>query len=117
MKFISSTLLALALSFSALAMPTDGTSPVANALSKRSEKCTINGDGSRCRRSPSTSADIIGQFAVGATPTFSCWTTGTTVDGSDIWDRTTITIGGSAVTCYVSDTLVDLPCPGGIPHC
>jgi hypothetical protein len=29
-----------------------------------------------------------------------------------IWDRTTITIGGSAVKCFVSDTLVALPCPG-----
>ncbi|KAJ7937034.1 hypothetical protein B0H13DRAFT_1943954 [Mycena leptocephala] len=118
MKFISSTLITLALSaLAALAMPMDGTSH-ANALEKRaSEKCRIVADGSRCRRSASTSADIIGQFAVGATPTFTCSTTGTTVDGSNIWDRTTITIGGSAVKCFVSDTLVALPCPGGLPPC
>ncbi|KAJ7682053.1 hypothetical protein DFH06DRAFT_286276 [Mycena polygramma] len=110
MQFISSTLIALALStLAALAAP--------NALEKKAEKCRIVADGSRCRRSASTSADIIGQFAVGATPTFSCYTTGTTVDGSNIWDRTTINIGGSAVQCFVSDTLVALPCPGGLPHC
>ncbi|KAJ6460106.1 hypothetical protein C8R47DRAFT_1327767 [Mycena vitilis] len=145
MQFISSTLIALALSTLAVQhfaepepelprsvrfssssnrksepnFPTtiDAVLAAPNTLEKKSEKCRIVSDGSRCRRSASTSADIIGQFAVGATPTFSCYTTGTTVDGSNIWDRTTITIGGSKVNCFVSDTLVALPCPGGLPHC
>lgn len=62
MKFISSTLIALALSaLTAVAMP--ATSP-ANALEKRSEKCRIVADGARCRRTPSSN-DIIGEFFTG----------------------------------------------------
>ncbi|KAJ6567604.1 hypothetical protein DFH09DRAFT_1155853 [Mycena vulgaris] len=113
MKFISSTLITLALStIAALAVPT---SP-ANALQKRSEKCRITGDGSRCRRTPHTNADIIGEFALGATPTFTCFSVGDPV-GNGNWDRTTITIKGTAIPCFVSDSLVALPCPNELPKC
>ncbi|KAJ6567605.1 hypothetical protein DFH09DRAFT_1155859 [Mycena vulgaris] len=114
MKFISSTLITLALStIAALAVPT---SP-ANALQKRSEKCRITTDSSRCRRTPHLNADIIGQFSIGATPTFTCVSTGDPVNGVTNWDRTTITIKGTAIPCFVSDTLVALPCPNGLSTC
>ncbi|KAJ7855245.1 hypothetical protein B0H13DRAFT_2673203 [Mycena leptocephala] len=115
MKFISSTLITLALSaLAALAMP--ATSP-ANALEKRAEKCEIVVDAAPCSRSPSLSADIIGEFFIGDTPTFSCFAIGESADGSRVWDRTTKLIGDVAVECFVPDALVALPCPGGLPEC
>ncbi|KAF8186985.1 hypothetical protein K438DRAFT_1765141 [Mycena galopus ATCC 62051] len=115
MKFISTTLITLALSvIAAFAVP--ATSPV-NTLEKRSEKCKIVANGARCRKSPSTSATIFGEFFTGDEPTFSCFSIGTSVSGSTVWDRTTVTLASGTVECFVSDTLVALPCPGGLPEC
>ncbi|KAJ7256625.1 hypothetical protein C8J57DRAFT_1235483 [Mycena rebaudengoi] len=106
MKFISSTLITLALSaLAAVAVP--ATSP-ANELERRAEACRVRVDGARCRRTPSSS-DIIGEFFTGNTPTFTCKSTGPTVSG------TKTTIGG--VACFVSDSLLDLPCPNNLPAC
>ncbi|KAJ7682064.1 hypothetical protein DFH06DRAFT_1314298 [Mycena polygramma] len=116
MKFISSTFFSLTLA--ALVVATNNArSPPANALQKRSEKCSITGDGSRCRRSPSLSADVIGEFAIGTTQTFTCFSIGDSVEGDVVWDKTTVNIGGKAIPCFVSDTLTALPCPGGLPQC
>ncbi|KAJ6487899.1 hypothetical protein C8R45DRAFT_260526 [Mycena sanguinolenta] len=102
------TLFTLALCALAFAGPAP-----APEIEKRSEKCKIVGDGARCRRSASLDADIIGEFFVGDTPTFTC----TTLNSDGFWDRTTKTIHGSVVECFVSDTLVAAPCPGGLPDC
>ncbi|KAJ7197732.1 hypothetical protein GGX14DRAFT_667420 [Mycena pura] len=105
MKFISTPLFTLALAAFAVANPLE--------VEKRSEACVITGAGSRCRRSPNTSSDIIGEFQAGKSVTFSCTTTGPSVSGNTHWDRTTI--GG--VQCFVSDSLVAGPCPVGLPAC
>jgi hypothetical protein len=63
MKFLSSTLATLSLSIIA-ALATPETSP-AGALERRAQKCRVNADGARCRRTPSLSADAIGEFFVG----------------------------------------------------
>ncbi|KAJ7892888.1 hypothetical protein B0H14DRAFT_3427808 [Mycena olivaceomarginata] len=115
MKFLSSTLATLSLSIIA-ALATPETSP-AGALERRAQKCRVNADGARCRRTPSLSADAIGEFFVGDTPSFACFSIGDAVDGSTVWDRTTKTVGGSVVNCFISDTLIDLPCPGNLSQC
>ncbi|KAF7323628.1 Pc22g16310 protein [Mycena kentingensis (nom. inval.)] len=98
-----------------LAVLSAAASVTANPLEveKRAQACRITGDGARCRRSPNTGSDIIGQFGLGATPTFTCVSTGETVSGNSNWDRTTI----NGVACFVSDSLVALPCPGGLTGC
>ncbi|KAJ6502758.1 hypothetical protein C8R47DRAFT_1316743 [Mycena vitilis] len=117
MKLILSTFIALSMVASpALAVPTDS-SVLSNVFEKRSAKCRITGSGARCRRSASATADIIGTFSLGATPTFTCTTSGSTVGGTDLWDRTHITVGGSSVACYVSNSLVASPCPEAVPEC
>ncbi|KAJ7614275.1 hypothetical protein DFH06DRAFT_1484376 [Mycena polygramma] len=58
-------------------------------------------------RFPGTSGTVIGSFAVGENPTFACWSLGDVLNGDALWDRTTI----NGATCYVSDSLVSLPCP------
>ncbi|KAJ7796685.1 hypothetical protein B0H14DRAFT_2619664 [Mycena olivaceomarginata] len=104
MKLLSHAFVILALyALSSSASP--ATSP-ANVLEKRAEKCKIHGNLARCRRSASLSATIFGEFAAGTTHTFSCWTIGS--DGA----MTTITLKSGRVNCFVSDSLVALPCPG-----
>ncbi|KAJ7738124.1 hypothetical protein B0H16DRAFT_1570884, partial [Mycena metata] len=110
MKFVSSSLIALALSASVLGLPGQ------NIVEKRSLKCAITGNGARCRRTP-TSSDILGEFSIGDSPTFTCTKKGPSENGpsghNDVyWDRTTV----KGVACYVSDSLVALPCPG-LPAC
>ncbi|KAJ7631482.1 hypothetical protein B0H17DRAFT_1283539 [Mycena rosella] len=110
MKFVISSLIALALSATtALALPGK------NVVEKRSLKCAITGNGARCRRTP-TSSDILGEFFIGDSPTFTCTKKGLSENGpsghNDVyWDRTTV----KGVACYVSDSLVALPCPGEYP--
>ncbi|KAF5012846.1 hypothetical protein FDECE_1136 [Fusarium decemcellulare] len=59
----------------------------------------ISGDGVRCRTGPGTSYDIVRSFSKGADVTITCQTTGTSVNGHNIWDK--ISLG-----CYVSDYYV-----------
>ncbi|KAJ7030480.1 hypothetical protein C8F04DRAFT_1113148 [Mycena alexandri] len=111
MKLISSALITLVLSVtSTLALPGE------NIVTKRSKKCAITGNGARCRRTP-TSSDILGEFFIGDSPTFTCTTTGPSENGPSatddvFWDRTTV----NGVACFVSDSLVAAPCPV-LPDC
>ncbi|KAJ7464309.1 hypothetical protein B0H11DRAFT_2052066 [Mycena galericulata] len=112
MKLISSALITLVLSVTSILA-----FPGANVVKKRSEKCAILVNGARCRRTP-TSSDILGEFFIGDSPTFTCTTTGPsengpTITGDVFWDRTTV----NGVACYVSDALVAAPCPAGLPSC
>ncbi|KAJ7037298.1 hypothetical protein C8F04DRAFT_1093180 [Mycena alexandri] len=110
MKLISSALITLVLSVaSTLALPGEN-------IAKRSKKCAITGNGARCRRTP-TSSDILGEFFIGDSPTFTCTTRGPSENspsatGDDFWDRTTV----NGVACFVSDSLVAAPCPV-LPSC
>ncbi|KAJ7896369.1 hypothetical protein B0H14DRAFT_3853724 [Mycena olivaceomarginata] len=113
MKFISQTLVTLTL-YTLASSAAPATSP-ANVFEKRAESCTITADGARCRHSASSTATILGQFAIGTSHTFACQFTAS--DGSGVWDRTTITLGSGTVNCFVSDSLVALPCPIGLPAC
>ncbi|KAJ7899305.1 hypothetical protein B0H14DRAFT_2556866 [Mycena olivaceomarginata] len=75
MRVISSAFVILALSVtSILALPGE------NVPEKRSSACAITGNGARCRRTP-TSSDILGEFFIGQSPTFSCRTTGPSENG------------------------------------
>ncbi|KAJ7355311.1 hypothetical protein DFH08DRAFT_1052156 [Mycena albidolilacea] len=112
MKVISSAFITLALSVtSILALPGE------NVPEKRSSACAITGNGARCRRTP-TSSDILGEFFIGQSPTFSCRATGPSENGpsgtnDNTWDRTTV----NGVPCFVSDSLVAGPCPFVLPNC
>ncbi|MCJ1249402.1 hypothetical protein MMC30_006626 [Trapelia coarctata] len=61
--------------------------PGTKTLSARSARCTITADGVRYRTCPRTSCTAVGQYPIGTVLTFSCYTTGTTVNGDSIWDR------------------------------
>ncbi|KAJ6559573.1 hypothetical protein B0H19DRAFT_104164 [Mycena capillaripes] len=75
MKLISSALITLVLSVtSILALPDE------NIVEKRSPKCAITGNGARCRRTP-TSSDILGEFFIGDSPTFTCTKKGPSESG------------------------------------
>ncbi|KAI9372217.1 hypothetical protein BJX61DRAFT_542916 [Aspergillus egyptiacus] len=60
----------------------------------------ISADVLNCRSGPDTSSDIVTQYTQGTTVEIQCQTTGTEVNGYNIWDKT-------QDDCYVSDYYVE----------
>ncbi|KAJ1934914.1 hypothetical protein FBU59_005541, partial [Linderina macrospora] len=61
---------------------------------------TIKGDVVNCRSGPGTSSSVVRTYKKGAKITISCQTTGTSVSGNNLWDKT-------QHGCYVSDYYTD----------
>ncbi|KAJ1931701.1 hypothetical protein FBU59_006624, partial [Linderina macrospora] len=59
----------------------------------------IKGDTVNCRSSPGTSSSVVRTYKKGDQVTLSCQTTGTSVSGNNLWDKT-------QHGCYVSDHYV-----------
>ncbi|KAJ6487895.1 hypothetical protein C8R45DRAFT_1213888 [Mycena sanguinolenta] len=111
MKLTLFTLALCALDFAA--------SVPAPEIEKRSSKCTMSQTVRAAGALPASAPTSLASSLLG-TYVFSSLYTDIhllTANSDGVWDRTTKTISGSVVECFVFDTLVALPCPGGLPAC
>ncbi|KAI1852461.1 hypothetical protein JX265_011095 [Neoarthrinium moseri] len=81
-------------------------------IEKRATTCALTGSDVKYRQRPTTDSPADGQFgAKGTEVSFSCWTTGETINGNNLWNKIA---SGTGKGDYVTDYYITRACSAKI---